>query len=69
MANKEVKIKISVDEAGNAITKYELTGFPGTSCEDVGNLMAQMGTVSDKKTTDDAYQYKVPLPVPNSVKS
>ena len=46
---------------------YECEGFEGTACENVADIMANLGNVSEKKANEDAHQYEIPIPVPNQI--
>lgn len=62
---KSCKVIIKKDKNGDYTMHYELDGFSGMSCDEVANVMASAGTMSDRKTTDSAYNQEIPVPVPN----
>lgn len=67
MARVLVKGKKGKD--GEWTVSYEVEGMPGTSCEQVADIMAGMGNVIEKKATNELYQHEVPVPVPNQVRT
>ena len=65
MSQKQVKITIAKDKQGEFVAKYEVEGYAGLGCDEVAQVLSALGNVTDRKTTDSAYQMEIPVPVPN----
>lgn len=61
---KQVNISIKKDRDGEYAIFYEVDGFTGTSCDIVSQMMSNIGTVTDKKLNQSAYNNEIPIPVP-----
>ncbi|HLD91415.1 MAG TPA: hypothetical protein VI911_10460 [Patescibacteria group bacterium] len=61
---KSVKVSISKDRAGDYVAKYEVEGYSGLGCEEVAQVLSALGTQTDRKTSDSAYQQEIPVPIP-----
>lgn len=67
MDPKTVRVDITLDANNDPIIQYECNGFVGDSCESIAEIMRQIGQVTDKKVTEDAYRREIPIPVPNQI--
>jgi len=63
-----VKGKVVPDGKDDYKVVYECEGFEGMDCESIAEVMASMGSVSEKKATEDSMVHKIPIPVPASVR-
>jgi hypothetical protein len=61
---KSVKVTIAKDKFGDFVAKYEVEGYIGLGCDEVAQVLASLGTTTDKKMTDSAYQQEIPIPIP-----
>lgn len=61
---KTVKVTIAKDKSGEFVAKYEVEGYAGLGCEEVAQVLSALGTSTDKKLTDSAYQQELPVPIP-----
>lgn len=61
---KRVKVKVRLDKNNDPVVEYECEGYGGTTCEEVGDLMAMLGSVQNKETTEDAHRIPNELPNP-----
>jgi hypothetical protein len=61
---KTVKVTIAKDKSGEFVAKYEVEGYAGLGCEEVAQVLSALGTTTDRKLTDSAYQQEIPVPVP-----
>ena len=61
---KSVTITIAKDKSGEFVARYEVDGYAGLGCEEVAQVLSALGTTTDKKTTDSAYQQEIPIPLP-----
>lgn len=62
--SKTVNIKISKDKTGEYGISYEVEGYAGLGCEEVAQVLSSLGDVTNRKTSDSAYQNEIPVPVP-----
>ncbi len=63
--SKTINFTLKKDDDGNYKIHYECNGFEGSGCDNIAEIMATMGQMSDKKTTDDVHTREIPVPVPN----
>ena len=61
---KQINIKIAKGKDGEYGIQYEVEGYSGIACDEVATVLSSLGSMSDKKTTDSAYQQEIPVPVP-----
>jgi hypothetical protein len=62
---KKIRIKLEPDESGEFGAKYSCEGFGGTNCDSVEEILSSVGRVTDRKETEDAHAFKVPVPIPS----
>ncbi len=53
--SKTINFTLKKDDDGNYKIHYECNGFEGSGCDNIAEIMATMGQMSDKKTTDDVH--------------
>ena len=64
MPLETVKVRI---EKKTGIVKMEMDGFVGEGCRVIEQIENAIGTVTERKDNDGAYQYLQPDFIPNSI--
>ena len=65
MPEQKVKVKIKRDGSGEMDIKLE--GFLGDNCTDLEELENSLGTVQERKPTEERHLYENPDTVPNEL--